>query len=240
MTSARRRGRPAPLRWGGLLAVAGLLVAGIGAGVQFGRDQAGASPTPGPSASPSARPGGPKALLTPPSESPAEKPDQPSASSSAGTRKGTPATTSARPGRPTRISLPQLGITAPVVGIKAVNGQLIPPADATKVGWWSGGAQPGAARGSAVITGHTVHNGGGAFDDLDQLRPGTTVTVTTARGTLRYQVTSVTTYRKRSLAAHAGELFDQQVKGRLVLVTCEDWNGQVYLSNVVVVARPMA
>jgi hypothetical protein len=26
----------------------------------------------------------------------------------------------------------------------------------------------------------------------------------------------------------------------LVLVMCEDWNGEVYLSNVVVVALPMA
>jgi hypothetical protein len=57
---------------------------------------------------------------------------------------------------------------------------------------------------------------------------------------LRYQVSGVTTYRKRTLAAAAGRLFDQRVEGRLVLVTCEDWNGKVYLSNVVVVARRIA
>jgi hypothetical protein len=28
------------------------------------------------------------------------------------------------------------------------------------------------------------------------------------------------------------------VRGRLVLVTCEDWDGTRYLSNVVVVATP--
>jgi hypothetical protein len=50
----------------------------------------------------------------------------------------------------------------------------------------------------------------------------------------------VTTYRKASLAKRAAQLFDQGVRGRLVLVTCEDWNGAVYLSNVVVVALPMA
>jgi hypothetical protein len=42
------------------------------------------------------------------------------------------------------------------------------------------------------------------------------------------------------LAKRAAQLFDQSVRGRLVLVTCEDWNGTVYLSNVVVVALPMA
>ena len=146
----------------------------------------------------------------------------------------------AKPGRPSRISVPQLGITAPVVGISATGGSLVPPSDPMKVGWWSGGAQPGAARGSAVITGHTVHDGGGAFDNLEELRPGAAVTVATSRGMLKYQVTSVTTYRKRALAADAAQLFDQGVRGRLVLVTCEDWNGKVYLSNVVVVARRMA
>lgn len=108
------------------------------------------------------------------------------------------------------------------------------------VGWWSAGAQPGAKRGSAVITGHTVHTGGGAFDQLDLLRKGDRVIVSTARGALRYRVTGVTTYRKRALAAHATEVFDQDVPGRLVLITCEDWNGTVYLSNVVVIAERMA
>lgn len=136
--------------------------------------------------------------------------------------------------------MPQLGVSARVLSISARKGSLTPPADARTVGWWSAGAQPGAKRGSAVITGHTVHNGGGAFDDLDQLGKGATVVVTTTRGQLRYRVTGVTTYRKKSLAAHAQEVFDQNVPGRLVLITCEDWNGEIYLSNVVVVAQRMA
>jgi LPXTG-site transpeptidase (sortase) family protein len=131
-------------------------------------------------------------------------------------------------------------VNAPVVSIKAVNAALTPPSDASMVGWWSGGAQPGAARGSAVITGHTVHNGGGAFDNLGKLVPGSVVQVATVRGPLQYKVASVTTYRKATLAKRAAQVFDQAVPGRLVLVTCEDWNGQVYLSNVVVLALPMA
>ena len=146
----------------------------------------------------------------------------------------------AKPGRPSRISIPSLGVSAPVVGIAADDGELIPPSNPSKVGWWSGGALPGARRGSAVITGHTVHDGGGAFDDLEQLRSGDVVTVTTSRGRLNYRVTGVTTYRKQSLARNAASVFDQNVAGRLVLITCEDWTGKVYLSNVVVVAQRVA
>lgn len=127
-----------------------------------------------------------------------------------------------------------------MLNIKADDGALTPPSDPSTVGWWSAGALPGARRGSVVITGHTVHDGGGAFDNLDKLAPGSVVVVSTVRGPVRYRIATVTTYRKATLAKQAARLFDQGVGGRLVLVTCEDWNGEVYLSNVVVVAQPMA
>jgi len=53
---------------------------------------------------------------------------------------------------------------------------------------------------------------------------------------LGYTVSGVTTYRKASLAKDAERVFSQTVPGRLVLITCEDWNGSIYLSNVVVFA----
>ena len=137
-----------------------------------------------------------------------------------------------------RIAVPRLGVSARVLGIRARGGQLIPPADPRLVGWWSDGARPGAAKGSAIITGHTVHTGGGAFDDLDQLSAGDTVKVTSTKGTLSYTVVAVTTYRKKALAKQAAQIFDQSVPGRLVLVTCEDWDGTGYLSNAVVIAEP--
>ncbi|WP_405059066.1 class F sortase [Kribbella sp. NBC_01505] len=141
------------------------------------------------------------------------------------------------PGLPRQIAVPQLSVVAPVIDIGVRGGALIPPSDPRTVGWWSAGSRPGAARGSAVLTGHTVHNGGGAFDDLESLRPGAEIVLTTSRGELRYRVTSSAIYRKQALADHAAMLFDQTVAGRLVLVTCEDWNGTTYLSNVVVTAR---
>jgi LPXTG-site transpeptidase (sortase) family protein len=218
-----------------VVAVVGLGVLAAGAYVQFGRDDDAGAVTP---PSPAAARRSPAAVQSQ-AHPPAQAVPRPAPSASASS---SPTRTSVapRPGRPTSIGIPQLGVTAPVVSIKAVHAALTPPSDASTVGWWSGGAQPGAARGSAIITGHTVHNGGGAFDDLDQLVPGAVVQVATVRGPLRYKVMTVTTYRKATLAKRAAQVFDQGVPGRLVLVTCEDWNGQIYLSNVVVVAVPMA
>jgi len=145
-----------------------------------------------------------------------------------------------RPGRPERIAIPALGVRAPVSAVGADDGVLTPPDDPTRAGWWRGGVRPGAVRGSAVITGHTVSTGGGVFDDLERLRRGDAVMVATADGDrLRFVVDDVTSYRKPALARHARRLFSQSVPGRLVLVTCEDWNGRVYLSNEVVTAVPL-
>jgi sortase (surface protein transpeptidase) len=83
-----------------------------------------------------------------------------------------------------------------------------------------------------------VHTGGGALDHLDRLRPGDTVVVRTDRHRLRYAVTRVRVYTKGRIAADAGRLFSQRVAGRLVIVTCADWDGSRYLSNVVVTATP--
>ena len=141
-------------------------------------------------------------------------------------------------GRPLRVGVPELGIDAPVVPITAPGGVLTPPDDPQVLGWWSAGAQPGARRGSALITGHTVHTGGGALDHLEQLRTGDRVWVTTDAGRIEYAVTGVDVLGKGELAQRAPAIFDQSVQGRLVLVTCEDWNGVEYLSNVVVTAAP--
>ncbi|TCC42974.1 class F sortase [Kribbella sindirgiensis] len=143
-----------------------------------------------------------------------------------------------QPSDPIRLSVPRLGVSARVLSIRARGGTLVPPSNPLLVGWWSDGARPGATKGSAIITGHTVHTGGGAFDDLDRLTAGDAVAVTTRRGAISYVVTSVTVYRKRALAKQAAKVFDQSVPGRLVLVTCEDWDGTAYLSNAVVIAVP--
>jgi sortase (surface protein transpeptidase) len=115
---------------------------------------------------------------------------------------------------------------------------LTPPADPASVGWWAQGARPGAAHGTALLTGHTVHSGGGALDDLDRVAEGDPVVVETSRGRLDYVVARVAVLATDELARSAGRLFRQWGPGRLVVVTCEDWDGEQYRSNAVVVAVP--
>ncbi|HET8562104.1 MAG TPA: class F sortase [Marmoricola sp.] len=142
-------------------------------------------------------------------------------------------------GRPERLRVQRLGVHSPVVPISGQTGVLLPPSDPQLLGWWQEGAVPGAARGSAVLTGHTVHTGGGAFDHLRALVPGDVVVVRTARGLIRYTVVGVHIYTKRALARSSERVFRLTGPGRLVLVTCSNWNGVDYDTNTVVVARPV-
>ena len=236
MTGARRarRDQPALRKWGWLVAVVGLAVTATGVYLEYSDRPVAADP---------AIVSRPPSTQQPPSNTKkSTATPRPSGTPTKSTTKRPRESTPKKPapGRPYRIVVPKLEVSASVIGIKASGGALNPPSDPKVIGWWSEGAQPGAKKGSAVMTGHTVHTGGGAFDDLDQLAQGDTVLITTNNGSLRYEVDSVTTYRKQALAKHAAEVFDQGVNGRLVLITCEDWNGSVYLSNEVVVAHRAA
>lgn len=144
-----------------------------------------------------------------------------------------------RPGDPRRLVIPAVGVEADIIPIAAPGGVLTPPADPDDTGWWADGARPGARRGSALVTGHTVHTGGGALDDLEELGDGDAIWVHSDRTRTTYAVESVQILGKGDLAERAEQLFDQGVPGRLVVVTCEDWDGDEYLSNVVVTAAPV-
>jgi len=91
-----------------------------------------------------------------------------------------------------------------------------------------------------VLTGHTVHNGYGAFNALGTLERGDAVVVRTGHGPLRYAVGTVRVYSKPALASHAADVFGHGGRGALVLVTCTGWTGTTYTSNVVVVAGPVS
>ncbi|QWZ10591.1 class F sortase [Nocardioides panacis] len=117
---------------------------------------------------------------------------------------------------------------------------LDPPRDYRQVGWWDRSAEPGADSGQTVITGHTVHTGGGSMDHVGRLHAGQKVDVVTRAGTMRYAVSDVRVLSQAALARSAPRLFGQgRGAGRLVLVSCTDWNGGSYDSNVVVLARPL-
>lgn len=142
-----------------------------------------------------------------------------------------------RPGAPVEVRVPRLGVAAAVDPVAAPGGTLVPPSDPTRLGWWAAGARPGE-RGSVLVAGHTVSSGGGALDDLEDVRRGDRVVVGTAAGPTAYVVDDVEVLAKGVLARRAPRLFAQDVPARLVLVTCEDWDGTAYRSNVVVTASP--
>ena len=129
---------------------------------------------------------------------------------------------------PTRLRLG--GIDAPVVPLVLTGSALTPPDDPRTLGWW--GKRAGSRHGTTLLTGHTVHDGGGTFDDLEHMPLG-------ARAQLNghfYEVTSVEVISKHELAQRAPTLFAQTGRPKLVLVTCEDYNRATghYASNVVV------
>jgi len=142
------------------------------------------------------------------------------------------------PAAPDRLVIPKLDVAAKVVPIKSSDGVLEPPQKPKLVGWWTGGAKPGAKKGSVVIAGHTVHTGGGALDPLSDARPGTEIDLYSKGVKRTYTVDAVVEYEKGELADQAAQIFDQEIDSRLVVVTCDDWNGSEYLSNVVVYASP--
>lgn len=145
------------------------------------------------------------------------------------------------PSRPTGLIIPALGVRAPVVPLAAEGEVLTPPGDVSEVGWWRAGRRPGARNGNVLITGHTVHTGGGVFDNLGDLTVDDQIEVDTRTGPLVYQVVEVRYLSVAQLAAEAPDLFAHGGPSRLVLVTCAGWDGAQYAyhGNTVVIAEPM-
>jgi LPXTG-site transpeptidase (sortase) family protein len=143
-------------------------------------------------------------------------------------------------GKPRQVRVSRLHVDSAVVPISGQSGSLLPPSDPQMLGWWREGQQVGARNGTAVITGHTVHTGGGAFDQLDKLVVGDSIRVRTDAGWIRYVVQRTRIYSTAELARDAESIFRQDGPGRLVLVTCDNWNGESYESNAVVFAAPVA
>ncbi|HEY0643465.1 MAG TPA: class F sortase [Nocardioides sp.] len=143
-------------------------------------------------------------------------------------------------GVPVLLRIPSIGVEAEVEGIAAEAGVLSPPADPALVGWWVAGARAGSRGGAVLLTGHTVHGGGGVFDDLAALERGDVVEVGTRAGVVAYAVVSVRDLDKEQLASTAPSLFGSGGRPRVVLVTCADWDDGDYLGNTVVVGVQQA
>jgi LPXTG-site transpeptidase (sortase) family protein len=145
------------------------------------------------------------------------------------------------PSNPELLIVPEIDLRAPIVPIEIdPDGVLDPPANVHEVGWWRHSAKPGATSGQTLVTGHTVHTGGGVMNELGDLRPGALVQIKTALGTVDYETTKVFVYTKAEVAQHKQQLFGQKrSSNRLVLVTCTGWTGKDYTSNIIVFADPL-
>lgn len=154
-------------------------------------------------------------------------------------RAGQDGRSASRGGDPRRMVIPRLGVNAAVVSKTADGGTFVAPDDAQVLGWWADGARPGDRRGSALVAGHTLRGDRGALHDLEQLAVGDRISVATGAHVVRYRVRSVVVLTKRQVATRAARLFSQDVPGRLVVVTCEMWNGRRFVGNAVVTADPV-
>jgi sortase (surface protein transpeptidase) len=150
----------------------------------------------------------------------------------------------ATPATPVRISLPDLKVSAPVVPIGVQdNGELQIPSDVGTVGWYRFGPLPGAATGSAVLSGHvdSAQQGPGVFSHLGDLSPGDRIQVTDDRHTVRtFRVVAREMWPKGQVPLD--RLFDPAGAGRLVLITCGgtfDEDALSYDDNIAVTAVPV-
>lgn len=131
-----------------------------------------------------------------------------------------PAATTQPPSIPGRLSIPALGVDAPVVpvGLEADGSMELPPAE--DVGWYEPGVRPGSPEGSAVLAAHVDFGGKrGAFFDLRSLQTGAEVVVTSPDGgSQRFLVTDRAQYDKDTVPLD--ELFRSTGRPTLTLITC--------------------
>ena len=170
--------------------------------------------------------------------------DEPTPSPPAGAASAAPSATGSvaavpDPAPPVRVEVPAIGAASDLVDLGiAADGTLEVPADFDLAGWFTGGGRPGG-RGPLVIAGHVDSQDGPAvFYRLRDLRPGDTVEVTSADGTLtRYEVTDVQDHPKDAFPTTA--VFGATAGDELRLVTCGgtfDRTLRSYTDNLVVFA----
>lgn len=133
-----------------------------------------------------------------------------------------------------------IGVDTAVVAIESSGKRVLePPDDAKLAGWWSQSAVIGGTAGSAVIVGHSTTGGGGVFDAMSELESGDLIEIDGATRTFTYRVGSIEVVSKEEFAGEAERIFDQDVDGRLVLITCVEWDGSTWRSNIVATATPV-
>ncbi|WP_259408064.1 class F sortase [Streptomyces akebiae] len=141
----------------------------------------------------------------------------------------------------TTVTIPYLGIEAPVTGLRLDDRRRLPapPDDKPKlVGWYTEGPAPGGP-GTAVVVGHRdTRTGPAVFAALDVIKPGRLVEVLRADGrTAVYTVDAVKSYEKDRFPSK--EVYGHRGRPELRLITCGGTydRRKGYGSNVVVFAH---
>lgn len=145
---------------------------------------------------------------------------------------------------PARIELPALGVDTVVVPVGVDSeGEMEVPPDVSTVGWYRFGPVPGAAAGSAVLSGHVddYRQGAGVFARIGDLGPGDVVRVVDDAGISReFSVLSREEWSKDEVPLD--RLFDRGGDSRLVLITCGGtFNNSTlgYDDNIAITAVPI-
>lgn len=143
---------------------------------------------------------------------------------------------------PVKVQIPAIDVESTLVELGlATDNSLQVPEDASKAGWYTGGAYPGDVNGPpALIVGHVDDQEGPAiFYALDQLRVGDEVRVQRTDGsTAVFVVYDFEQYPKSALPTD--EVYRDRKESEVVLITCTgdfDVDANSYLDNYVVTAR---
>jgi len=141
--------------------------------------------------------------------------------------------------RPTRVTLPRLGVSAPLIdlGLKA-DRRMEVPGNGTDAGWFTSSPTPGEL-GPAIIAAHVTHRSKPAvFFELSGMRKGDTIQVAREDGTTAtFAVTGVGQYPKATFPTE--EVYGPVDRAALRLITCGgvlDGETGSHVNNVVVYA----
>ncbi|MEU1369497.1 class F sortase [Streptomyces sp. NPDC005803] len=144
---------------------------------------------------------------------------------------------------PRSVEIPSIGVQAPVVsrGLDE-DGAIAPPSFATPqtVGWYGGGAEPGA-QGPALFVGHVdTETKPAVFYGLSAVRPGAKVEVTRTDGTVaEFTIDDVQVFTRERFDARKAYGPRKDGRAELRLITCGgtyDRASKSYTANVVVSA----
>lgn len=145
--------------------------------------------------------------------------------------------------RPTKVSLPGLGVSAPIIDLSLRSDRRMEvPDNGTDAGWFTSSPTPGEL-GPAVIAAHVTHRSKPAvFFELGSMRKGDRIQVARADGTTAtFAVTEVAQYPKSDFPGE--KVYGSVDHAALRLITCGGvLNGETgsHVDNVVVYADLVA